>query len=868
MFFGYSFDDVRRRCIVFFEFHRVACATLGHGADVGRITEHLTQRNLGTNHFAGNRVFHTQDHAATTVKVAHHVTHIVFRRNNLYRHDRLKQLTTALLGQLLGRHGSSHLKRHLVRVDVMVGTIKHGSLQADQRIAGNNAVLHLLFDTLLDSRDVFLRNNTTHHFVYELQTFLTFVSRSKTDPAVTKLATTAGLTNELAFDFTILRDALTIGNLRLADVGFDVELTAHPVNQDVQVELAHARDDRLTSLFISFDAERRVFLSKFAQCNTHFFLVILGLWLNGNRNNRLREVHTNQDDWLVSVAQGFTSGDVLHADQGRDVTSAHFLDLFTGVCVHLHHTTHALFLAFDRVDHAVAGCQHARVNADESQSTHEWVGSDLERQRRERFAVVCMTLHQNFLVIRIGTLDSRNIDWSRQVVDHGVENQGNTLVLEGRTANSKNDLTSDSTLTQSGLDFLVGELFTFKVLVHQLFAGFSRSLNHVATPFISQFLQFSRDRLANRNHAFVSIVPVNSFHSHQVDLTLEVVFSTDGQLNRHRGVTQALLDLSDYAQKVGTSTVHLVHVDDTWNTVLVGLTPYGFGLRLYAGSTTEHNDRAVEYTQGTLNFNGEVYVTRGVNDVEAVLVFVLLLGTLPKGSDSSRSNGNTTLLLLNHPVRGRGAIMHLAHFVAFAGVKKDALGGGGFTSIHVSDDTDVTVTANRSSTSHKALANLVTLKLEAVVRESLVGLGHTVHVFTLLDRSTFTFGGVHQFASQTQSHRLLTALAREVYQPTHCQSITTGRTNFDRNLVSSTAYTARLYFDQRSDGVESFLEDFQGVAVLAFFNLFQRAINDTLGNGFLAALHYVVHELGQDLAAVFWIVKHFALGCYASSWHG
>jgi hypothetical protein len=62
------------------------------------------------------------------------------------------------------------------------------------------------------------------------------------------------------------------------------------------------------------------------------------------------------------------------------------------------------------------------------------------------------------------------------------------------------------------------------------------------------------------------------------------------------------------------------------------------------------------------------------------------------------------------------------------------------------------------------------------------------------------------------------------------------RTNFNRNLVSSTAYTARLHFDQRSDGVESFLEDFQGVAVLAFFNLFQRAINDTLGNGFLAAL--------------------------------
>ena len=536
--------------------------------------------------------------------------------------------------------------------------------------------------------------------------------------------------------------------------------------------------------------------------------------------------------------------------------------------MHLHHTTHALFLALNRVDYAVAGVQHARVNTDEGQGTHEWVGSDLERQSRERLVVVCMTLQLDALVIRVSTLDGRNISRSRQEVDNGVENQGNTLVLEGRTANSQDDLTSDSTLTQSRLDFRDGEFFTFEVLVHQLFIGFGRSLNHVVAPLVSKIFQLSWNFFANRNHTFVSIVPVHSFHVDQIDLTLEVVFGTDSQLDWNWSVAQTLLDLLDNAQEVGTSTVHLVYVNKTWNAVFVGLTPYGFRLRLNARGTTEHNDSAVEYTQGTLNFNSEVNVARGIDYVEAVLVFVLLGRTFPEGGNGSRSNGNTTLLLLNHPVCGRGAIMHLAHFVTFASVKQYALGGGGFTSIHVSDDTDVTVATNRSSTSHKALAKLVKLKLEAVVRESFVSFGHTVHVFTLLNSSTFTFGSVQQFASQTQSHRLLAALAGEVYQPAHCQGVTTGRANFDRNLVSSTAYTARLHFDQRSDGVESFLEEFQGIAVLAFFNLFQRAINDTLGNGFLAAFHHVVHELGQNLASVFWIVKHFALGCYASSWHG
>jgi len=44
------------------------------------------------------------------------------------------------------------------------------------------------------------------------------------------------------------------------------------------------------------------------------------------------------------------------------------------------------------------------------------------------------------LVVRVDTLDSRNLGRSRQEVDDGIQNQGNTLVLERRTADSRNDL--------------------------------------------------------------------------------------------------------------------------------------------------------------------------------------------------------------------------------------------------------------------------------------------------------------------------------------------------------------------------------------------------------------------------------------------
>ncbi len=534
--------------------------------------------------------------------------------------------------------------------------------------------------------------------------------------------------------------------------------------------------------------------------------------------------------------------------------------------MHLHHPTHALLLALDRVDYRVTGRQHTGINTSKGQGTHERVGSDLERQSGERLVITCMTLVDLLFVIRIDALNRGNLGRRRQIVDDSIENQGHALVLEGRTTNGRNDFTGDGALTQTSLDLFDGQLTTFEILVHQLFVGLGRSLDHVRAIFFGQIHQLRRNLFLAVGGALVVIVPVDGLHLDQIDLTGEVLFGTNGQLNRNRGVTQALLDLTDDAQEVGTLTVHLVDVDDTRHAVLVGLTPYGFGLRLNAGGTAEHNDSTVENAQGALYFDGEVNVTGGIDDVYTIVV-VLTARTLPKGRDSSGGDGDTTLLLLHHPVGGRRTVMHFTHLVAEAGVKQNPLRGGSLARVDVGTDTDVTVAVDRGSTGHNKVLVKVALDLEAVVREGLVGFSHTVHVFALLDRSAFTFKSIQQLASEAQRHGFFATLARSIYQPAHGQRVTTGRTNFDRNLVGSTAYTAGLDFDQRSDGIECFFEDFQGVAILALLHLVQGTINDTLGNGLLAAFHHVVHELGQDQTSVLRIVQNLALGCYTTSWH-
>src|SRR5690606_8323786 len=104
-------------------------------------------------------------------------------------------------------------------------------------------------------------------------------------------------------------------------------------------------------------------------------------------------------------------------------------------------------------------------------------------------------------------------------------------------------------------------------------------------------------------------------------------------------------------------------------------------------------------------------------------------------------------------------------------------------------------------------------------------------------------------------------------QPAHGQGATTGRTNLDRNLVGCTADTAGHHFDQRSDVVESILEELQVIGVLASLDTAQDTVKEALGHGLLAACHHVVHELGENLASVFRIVQDLTLCCYTTSWH-
>ena len=82
---------------------------------------------------------------------------------------------------------------------------------------------------------------------------------------------------------------LAIGDLRPADVRVHAVLAHQAVDEHLQVQLAHAGDDRLAGFGVRVDAERRILVGQLAQRDAHLVLILLGLGLDRDADDRLGE---------------------------------------------------------------------------------------------------------------------------------------------------------------------------------------------------------------------------------------------------------------------------------------------------------------------------------------------------------------------------------------------------------------------------------------------------------------------------------------------------------------------------------------------------------------------------------------------------
>ena len=566
-------------------------------------------------------------------------------------------------------------------------------LDADHREAGEHAGFHGFLDTGLNRSDELGADVATSNLVLELEGLAGLgVEGLEVHEHLCELAGTTGLLL-VGVDLVEhgLADGLAVGNLRLADVALDLELAAHTVDDDVELELAHTCDQGLAGLFVGGDLEGRILVGELRKGDAHLLLIGLGLRLHGHLDDGIREGHGFKGDRGLLVAQGVTGGHVLQTDERIDVAGFGGVDRVLLVGVHLEDLADALLLALGGVEHVVAGLDGTGVDAHEHELAVERVGRDLEDQGRERVGGQRLAVDLDGLVARLEALDGRNVLGRRQEVDDGIEHRLHALVLERGTAQNRVRLALDGELADTGADLVLGQFAGLKVLLGQLVADLGDVVQQLSAVFLGLVLQVGGDVDGVVVCTLIGgdVVPDVRLHADQVDDAGEVVLSADRQLHDERLGTELVLDGLHREVEVGTELVHLVDEADARHAVLVGLTPHGLGLGLHAFLAVEDGDGTIEHAQGALNLGREVHVAGGVDDVDLELFLGVVGLTVPEAGGGGGLDGNAALLLLSHEVHRRSAVVGLTDLVVLAGVEEDALGGGGLTGIDVCHDADV-----------------------------------------------------------------------------------------------------------------------------------------------------------------------------------
>ncbi len=277
--------------------------------------------------------------------------------------------------------------------------------------------------------------------------------------------------------------------------------------------------------------------------------------------------------------------------------------------------------------------------------------------------------------------DRRQVQRRRQVVDHRVEHRLHALVAEGGAENHRRNRHLECGGANRGANLVGLGRLAFEIKLHDVLVVIGERLDHLVAVSRGLLLQVGRDPFDAVARAEPILVPNQRLAIDQIDQPGELFFGADRQMQQQRRRLELVAHLLHDALELRADAIHLVDKCNPRHAVLVGLTPDGFRLRLDAADRAEHRDRAIEHAQRALDFNGEIDVSRRVDNIDAVVA--------PEAGGRRRRDRDAALLLLHHPVHGRGAFVHLADLVVDAGVEEHALGGGGFAGIDVRHDADI-----------------------------------------------------------------------------------------------------------------------------------------------------------------------------------
>ncbi len=363
---------------------------------------------------------------------------------------------------------------------------------------------------------------------------------------------------------------------------------------DLQVQLTHARNRRLTALVVVAVGEARILPLQRIQRVDQPVLVGVGPRLDRKRDDRIGKLQPLQHDRILRVAQRVAGQRVLQAHKGHDVPGGGFVHRDALFRVKLPDPGNVLFLVLRAVEHARARLQHAAVHPREMQVAM-FVRDDLEHQGRERLVRVRMAVDGLFGLQVLVTGDGRDVQRIRQISDDCTEQRPDAHMLQRRAAQKRLDLPLQRALADRPVNVLLGEFLFVEVLLHRFVIVFDDLLQKHRPHEFDVVGIFGRNVFLAKIGSHIGRVVVIRLASDQVDLPGETVAGAHRDLQDHGTGLEARLDILDHHFEVGAHAVHLVDETEAWHMVPLGLSPDRLGLGFDAADGTEHGHRTVQH---------------------------------------------------------------------------------------------------------------------------------------------------------------------------------------------------------------------------------------------------------------------------------
>ncbi len=302
-----------------------AAASLSHGTKVDGVRAHLSHGNFSLNDLHTVFSVHTENGTATLGgDVSHNITQVCIGNGNLQQADGLHDGGLSLGNTILVCKAGSSLECHIVGVNGMVRAIIEGSLQADKGIAGENALLNCVAQTLFNGGEEVSGNGTAENFLSKDEVILLILGL-EANPNVTELTGTAGLLLVTAVSLNATLDLLAVSNTCGTELGVNTEAGLQLGAENVNLNITGAGDNHLVGLGVVNESEGNVFLVQSCKTAGDLIVLTLGLGRNGHGVAGLCQLDSGILNLILGIANGIT-GLPFHLTDGNDVTAAGFLD--------------------------------------------------------------------------------------------------------------------------------------------------------------------------------------------------------------------------------------------------------------------------------------------------------------------------------------------------------------------------------------------------------------------------------------------------------------------------------------------------------------------------------------------------------------